>query len=80
MMLTQPSLSFRVWCSACYGAEIWRLERIVRVLTVAGKLPPSSESDIELIAELFSAHSKNISCPGCAKIGTISVCRIVPGA
>jgi hypothetical protein len=78
MTPTQSPLSFRVWCSACYGVEIWRLERIVHVLNVAGKLSSPNESDIELVAEQFIAYSKHILCPGCGKTGTVTVNRVVP--
>lgn len=81
-MLTRSPLSFKVQCTACYGIEIWKLERIVRVLSeipaagVPVKLPP--DFDIEHIAEQFIAHSKRISCPGCGKTGTLDVYRILP--
>jgi len=77
-MFEHSSLSFQVWCSACYGTEIWQLERIARSLTAAGLLPPSSEPDIEWIAELFTAHCKVITCTGCAKRGTLTVRRVEP--
>jgi len=78
-MSEQSLLSFKVWCSACYGTEIWRLGRITRLLTAAGILPPSSESDIEWIAEQFTVHCKEITCPDCGKKGTLTVRRIDPG-
>jgi hypothetical protein len=76
-MQKQSPLSFRVQCSACFGAEVWRFERIARLLKEVGKMPPS-ESEIELIAREFIAHSKNILCPGCGKTGFITVQRIEP--
>ena len=75
-MPTPPSLVFKVLCSACYGGEIWRLNRISRTLTAAGKLPPGYESDIEFIAEQFIEHSKHMICAGCGKEGLITVFRV----
>jgi hypothetical protein len=78
-MLKSSPLSFRVQCSACYGIEVWRLERITRVLNEAGKLPPPPhESEIELIAQEFILYSKKLHCPGCGKVGAITVQRVVP--
>ena len=74
---TQPPLSFTVRCSACYGAETWTLGRISRALTTIGKLPPESTSDIEFIAEQFTANSKHILCPNCDKKGVLKVRRVV---
>ena len=76
-MITSPHLSFTVRCSACYGAEVWQFERITRTLVTAGILPSAFEPDIEAIAELFIAHSKQLYCPGCNKTGLITVHRIV---
>jgi len=82
-MIKESPLSFQVYCSACYGTEIWHLERITRLLIAAKVLlpptddpPPLPEPDIELIAELFIAHCKKIPCTGCAKKGMLTVQRI----
>ena len=72
-----PSLAFRVQCAACYGTEIWKLGRIVRVLTAAGKLPPEFESDIELIAEQFTDHCKQLVCPSCDKKNVLTAQRVI---
>ena len=77
-MITPPSLVFKVHCSACYGEELWRLNRIIRTLTAAGELTPEDESDIEFVAERFIAYSKRMVCVGCGKTGLISVFRVVP--
>ena len=71
-----PSLTFKVLCSACYGEEIWRLNRIVRTLTAAGELTPADEANIEYIAEQFIAYSKHMVCVGCGKTGLITVFRV----
>ena len=75
-MITQSPLAFKVLCSACYGTEIWQLNRIVRTLTIAGELLSENESDIEFIAQRFVAHSKQMLCSGCGKSGLITVFRI----
>ena len=75
-MIKQSALVFKVLCSACYGEEIWQLNRITRTLKAADELPPGSESDIEFIAEKFIAHSKQMLCAGCGKTGLITVFRV----
>jgi len=76
-MTKQSPLLFRVQCTACSGTEEWKLERIVRLLTLAGKMPPSlSKTDVEQIAELFIAHRGLILCPACGKTGVLSVQRL----
>jgi len=75
-MAIRSALVFKVLCSACYGEEIWQLNRITRTLTAADKLPPGSESDIEFVAEQFIAHSKQMICAGCGKTGLITVFRV----
>jgi len=76
-MTEQSPLAFNVQCTACYGTEVWKLGRITRLLKTAGKLPPEFESDIEFIAEQFTAHCKELVCPGCEKKGVLTVQRIV---
>jgi len=77
VMLERLPLAFNVQCTACYGAEVWKLGRITRLLTAAGKLPPGFESNIEFIAEQFMAHCKQIVCPSCEKKGVLTAQRIV---
>ena len=83
-MIAQPPLTFRVYCTNCYGTEIWKLDRIARVLSeipatgIQSPLPP--EPDIEKIAKQFTAYNKQVTCPGCGKTGTLTVSRItLPG-
>jgi len=83
-MVTKSPLSFKIYCSNCYGTEIWKLERIAHALSgipgtgVLSPLPPTP--DIEHIAEQFILHCKQMLCPGCGKTGTLVVSRIVvPG-
>jgi hypothetical protein len=81
-MSTTHQLSFRVSCAACYGVEIWKLNRIVRVLSkipdanMPAELPP--DFDLDFLAEQFVKFSKQISCPGCGKIGTLQTVRTFP--
>ena len=74
----QSPLSFKVRCTACYGMEIWTLGHISRLLIDAGKLPPSSTTDIEFIAEQFIAYQKHILCPDCNRTDVLIVQRIMP--
>jgi len=71
-------LSFNIRCTACYGTEVWTLRHISRLLIAAGKLPPTSTTDIELIAEQFIAHHKKILCPHCNRINVLIVQRVEP--
>ena len=81
-MIMQSSLTFKIYCTNCYGTEIWKLDRIARMLSkipatgVQSPLPP--EPDIERIAEQFTAYNKQITCPGCGKTGTLTVSRLQP--
>ena len=81
MIHTKSPLSFKVECKACYGMEIWSLGRIAGILTANGQLPPTHytdvETDVEFVAEQFIAHHKKIYCPGCNKLGVLTVRRIV---
>jgi len=74
-MTTPPSLTFRVSCTACYGAELWHLERIVHALKDAGVLSPD-ETDVKKIAQLFIDHSEQIACSGCGKTNVLLVQRV----
>ena len=75
--MPSPSpLVFRVTCRACYGTEVWRHDRIVRTLTDAGILPPSTETDVEQLAKLFVANSEQLTCSGCGKKHVLLVQRI----
>ena len=76
MIYKQSPLSFRVECTGCHGMETWTLGRISRLLTTAGRLPLTSASDIEFIAEQFIAYHKHIACPGCNKTNVLIVRRI----
>jgi len=58
--------------------EIWTLGHISRLLIDAGKLPPSSTTDIEFIAEQFIAYQKHILCPDCNRTDVLIVQRIMP--
>ena len=81
--MAKQFLFFNVQCAACYGSETWRLERIIRTLNELAahgapvNLPSSSESDVEIVAEQFIAHHKQIVCPGCGRKGMLAVKRIV---
>jgi len=78
-MTTNFPLTFRVHCRACYGAEIWHLERIVHTLTNAGVLSPLPETDVERVAELFITHSEQVACATCGKTKVLLVHRVKPG-
>jgi ribosomal protein S27E len=78
MINKQSPLSFKVECAACYGMSIWTLGHIARLLTEINKLPPERKSDIEFVAEQFSAHCKRIRCPDCNKLDVLRVQRVVP--
>jgi len=74
-MQEHSPLAFNVRCTVCYGTEVWKLGRITRLLTAAGELPPEFASDIEFIAEQFTAHCKQLVCPGCNKTGVLTAQR-----
>ena len=73
--MNQPIiLSFEVRCSACYGSEMWRHGKIIRLLTAAGKWTESS--DIEHVAKQFIENHKHIACTSCNRINVLSVKRV----